>query len=75
MRDLTFVIDNQQQTRLPSIETINKVKDKQCYTVRTVLESNRKIADRGKIDTPNITAHFPGLIGAPIKNVEPHCIL
>jgi hypothetical protein len=30
------------------------VKDKTCYTVRTVLESNRKIADRGKIDTPNI---------------------
>jgi len=29
------------------------MKNKKFYTVRTVLKSNRKIIERGKIDTPN----------------------
>ena len=45
------------------------VKIKQDYTVGTVPNSNRKIVERGKIDTPNtqivyMTAHFPGLVQA-----------
>jgi hypothetical protein len=41
-------------------ENYNK-KQKKYNTAGTVPKSNRKIIERGKIDTSNMTAHFHGL--------------
>jgi hypothetical protein len=38
----------------PSTVTTTKSNNKYCNNVETVPESNRKIVDSGKIDTPNI---------------------
>jgi hypothetical protein len=35
----------------------NKNKNKEYYTAGTVLKYNRKIVERGKIDTSNIQIH------------------
>ena len=43
----------------------NKMKNKTCDTVGTVLKYKRKIVERGKIDTLTfkyMIAHFPGFI-------------
>ena len=41
---------------------VNKMKNKKYHTVRTLPKPNDKIEERGEIDTPNTTAHFPGLV-------------
>ena len=47
---------------------VNKIYKKKYHTVGTFQNSNRKIIERGKIDTTKhtkyMTAHFPGLVKA-----------
>ena len=40
------------------------MKNKKYHTVGTVLKTNKKMLEGGKIDTPNtyMTTHFPALI-------------
>jgi len=38
---------------IAQLSYINKMKQKNYYTVVTVPKSNRKISERGKIDNPN----------------------
>jgi len=47
----------------------NKMKQKKYHTVGTILKSKIKIAERGKIDTPNTKIHeyslsWPGTVYA-----------
>ena len=40
------------------------MKEKKIITLGTIPKSNIEIVERGKIDTPNMPAHFPGLVQA-----------
>jgi len=46
----------------------HEVKNRKYHTLATVLKSNRKIVERGKIDTPNTqthdSTHCPGMAQA-----------
>jgi hypothetical protein len=39
----------------------NKIKNKKYHTVRTIPNSNRKIVERSKFDTPNSKMHYHSL--------------
>ena len=39
----------------------NNMINNEYHTVGTVSKSNRKIVEKGKINTPYMSAHFPGL--------------
>jgi hypothetical protein len=40
-----------------SENSINQIKNREYHTVRTILNSNIKIVERGKIDTPYTQIH------------------
>jgi len=56
---------------------MNTMKNKKYHTVETVLKSNRKIVERGKIDTTNTQRHDRSLswlgTGTSIKKKVAGC--